>query len=116
MAALLKQAARRIGPAGFIRQLLAAFEPERAVTQPQPIPAQPAAAGREIFPLVEPLSERELEVLALVAEGLTNGEIAQKLYIAVGTVKRHLTNINQKLGSSNRTQAVTIARELYLLT
>ena len=53
-----------------------------------------------------PLSERELEVLALVADGMRNSEIAGQLYIAEGTVKRHLTNIYSKLGATSRTDAV----------
>lgn len=52
------------------------------------------------------LSDRELEVLSFVAKGLRNSEIALKLYIAEGTVKRHLTNIYAKLGASSRTDAV----------
>ncbi|NOZ27804.1 MAG: AAA family ATPase [Chloroflexi bacterium] len=66
-------------------------------------------------PLVEPLSGRELEVLALIAAGLSNREIAQRLCIAVGTVKRHLNNIYGKLGAHSRTQAIAIARNLRLL-
>src|SRR5262245_33099152 len=62
--------------------------------------------------LAEPLSERELEVLHLVAAGLTNQEIANQLLIARGTAKRHTINIYGKLGVSNRTQAVAKAREL----
>jgi DNA-binding NarL/FixJ family response regulator len=53
-----------------------------------------------------PLSERELEVLRLVADGMRNSQIAGRLYIAEGTVKRHLTNIYSKLGATSRTDAV----------
>ncbi len=66
-------------------------------------------------PLIEPLSERELEVLRLVAAGLSNREIATELVIAVGTVKRHINNIHGKLSAGSRTQAVALARELGLL-
>jgi LuxR family maltose regulon positive regulatory protein len=66
-------------------------------------------------PLVEPLSERELEVLRLIAAGLSNREIATELVIAVGTVKRHINNIYGKLAARSRTQAVAIARDLGLL-
>lgn len=66
-------------------------------------------------PLAEPLSEREIEVLGLIAEGLNNSEIAQRLYIAVGTVKRHINNIYGKLDVTSRTQAVARARQLSLL-
>jgi LuxR family maltose regulon positive regulatory protein len=66
-------------------------------------------------PLVEPLSERELEVLSLIAAGLSNREIADRLVIAVGTVKRHVNNIYGKLDVHSRTQAVAQARELRLI-
>ena len=59
--------------------------------------------------LVEPLTPRELDVLALLAQGLTNKEIAQRLVISPGTVKQHAYNLFQKLQVSNRQQAVTQA-------
>jgi LuxR family maltose regulon positive regulatory protein len=65
--------------------------------------------------LIEPLTERELEVLRLVAEGLSNPEIAQKLYLSVGTVQVHLKHIYGKLEVSSRTQAAARAHELSLL-
>jgi LuxR family maltose regulon positive regulatory protein len=65
--------------------------------------------------LVEPLSERELEVLALVAQGLSNREIAERLFITVGTVKTHAHNIYGKLGVNRRTEAVARAQELGLV-
>jgi len=66
-------------------------------------------------PLAEPLSERELEVLALIAAGLSNREIADRLVIALGTVKRHINNIYGKLGVHSRTQAIAKATALRLL-
>jgi LuxR family maltose regulon positive regulatory protein len=66
-------------------------------------------------PLIEPLSERELEVLRWVAAGYSNQEIAQELVIAVSTVKKHINNIYGKLEVGSRTQAVARARELELL-
>jgi ATP/maltotriose-dependent transcriptional regulator MalT len=66
-------------------------------------------------PLVEPLSEREVEVLGLIAAGLTNREIADRLYITVGTVKRHINNIYGKLQVHHRTEAVARARDLGLV-
>jgi DNA-binding NarL/FixJ family response regulator len=65
--------------------------------------------------LAEPLSERELEVLRLVARGASNKEIASELVIAEGTVKNHITSILAKLGVSDRTEAAIKARELGLI-
>jgi DNA-binding NarL/FixJ family response regulator len=70
-------------------------------------PARPPEAG-----LAEPLSEREREVLRLLALGLSNREIATRLSLAPGTVKNYVTNILQKLGVRDRTQAAVRAREL----
>jgi len=66
--------------------------------------------------LIEPLTEREIEVLHLIADGRTNREIGQQLSISLGTVKRHTANINGKLNVHNRTQAVSHARNLGILT
>jgi len=60
--------------------------------------------------LIEPLSEREREVLVLVAQGYSNREIAERLVLAEGTVKNHVSNILGKLQAENRTQAADIAR------
>lgn len=65
--------------------------------------------------LTEPLSDRELEVLRLVASGDSNREIAAKLFIADGTVKNHITNILNKLEVSDRTQAAVRAKDLGLI-
>lgn len=74
-------------------------------------PATPEA----VEDLIEPLSEREIEILKLVSQGLTNKEIAAKLYLAEGTVKNYVTSILQKIGARDRTQAAIRARELGLL-
>jgi DNA-binding NarL/FixJ family response regulator len=68
-----------------------------------------------VQPLVEPLSERELEILQAVAAGESNREIANQLFIAEGTVKNHVTNILGKLGVRDRTQAALRARELGII-
>jgi LuxR family maltose regulon positive regulatory protein len=68
-----------------------------------------------VQPLVEPLTEREMDTLRLVAEGLSNREIAGRLVLSVGTVKAHLHNIYGKLAVSGRTQALAKARELGLI-
>ena len=61
---------------------------------------------------IEPLSKRELEVLKLIAEGLSNQEIGSRLYLSLNTIKAHTRNIYGKLGVNNRTQAVARAREI----
>jgi DNA-binding NarL/FixJ family response regulator len=66
-------------------------------------------------PLVVPLSDRELDVLRLLADGRTNREIATALFLAEGTVKNHVTNVLGKLGARDRTQAALRARTLDLL-
>jgi DNA-binding NarL/FixJ family response regulator len=72
----------------------------------------PTPAAQE---LVEPLSGRELEILALLGEGASNKEIAAELFITEGTVKNHVTNILGKLGVRDRTQAALRAREMGLI-
>lgn len=69
----------------------------------------------DLQPLVEELTERETDVLHLLAEGMTNEEIADALTVATGTIKAHNHHIFGKLGVTNRTQAVARARELRLL-
>ncbi|MBI3979405.1 MAG: AAA family ATPase [Chloroflexi bacterium] len=75
----------------------------------------PVRQGPGPEPLIEPLSEREREVLGLIAAGLSNGEIADRLVITTGTVKRHIHHIFGKLGVSSRTQAIVRASALRLL-
>jgi DNA-binding NarL/FixJ family response regulator len=65
--------------------------------------------------LVEPLTAREIEVLGLVQQGLSNRQVAEELFISRGTVKRHVENITAKLGVSDRTQAVVRALQLGIL-
>lgn len=65
--------------------------------------------------LIEPLSEREIEVMRLVAKGLSNADIARKLYISLGTVKWHMNHILAKLGVKNRTQAMNKAKEFEII-
>ena len=110
IARLLYEACSRGVHAGYVRRLLAVFpvdEPERAT----PSRTNAARAG-----LLEPVSERELEVLSLIAEGLTNQEIAARLYLSPHTVKAHARNIYAKLGANSRTQAVAKGRALGFLS
>jgi LuxR family maltose regulon positive regulatory protein len=74
-----------------------------------------ARCAEDGFVLVEALSERELEVLSLISDGLTNSDIAKELYISTGTVRAHTASIYRKLDVSSRTQAVARARSLNLL-
>jgi LuxR family maltose regulon positive regulatory protein len=89
----------------FAQKILDAFSP----TTPLSIPA-PRPAG-----LIEPLTERELEVLQLIALGRTNQEIARQLVVAPGTVKAHTASIYRKLDVANRTEAAARAHQLGLL-
>jgi LuxR family maltose regulon positive regulatory protein len=109
MARLLHQAAAQGIQPEYAGRLLGAFEFQ--VSDHGTVPTDVGAERR----LIEPLSDRELEVLALVSEGLTNREIGQRLYISQGTVKAHTSNIYGKLGVRSRTQAVACARSLGLL-
>ncbi|MBO0790189.1 MAG: hypothetical protein J2P36_04490, partial [Ktedonobacteraceae bacterium] len=108
MASLLSEAMALGSMPDSIRKLLAAFEAEKQQSEnnSSPPPAQP---------LLEPLSERELEVLHLVAAGLSNQEISERLFLALGTVKGHNLKIFGKLGVQRRTEAIARARELGLL-
>ena len=100
------------GPAAaYAGALLSTFEnrvvPEARPVAPSPLPTQP---------LIEPLSDRELDVLALLAEGRMRQEIAQALVVSVNTIKAHLKGIYGKLDVHTRREAVARARELGLLS
>jgi len=77
--------------------------------------ARIAPIAAPIQALVDPLSERELQVLRLIAQGKTNREIAGELFIAAGTVKAHTASIYRKPDVRNRTEAITRAGELKLV-
>jgi LuxR family maltose regulon positive regulatory protein len=103
----------------FVREILTAYpqEPAGEITAKSDYsaPLTRKAPGDEILPLVEPLTERELEVLQLIAAGDSDKSIAKKLFITVSAVKKHNGNIYGKLNVSSRTQAVARAQELGLL-
>jgi LuxR family maltose regulon positive regulatory protein len=98
----------------YVHRLLAALGQQGEV--PIPVPDQDKTSSISAQPLLEPLSERELEVLQLIARGMTNREIAARLYLSLNTVKVHNRNIYGKLGAHNRTQAVAKAREFGILS
>jgi predicted ATPase/DNA-binding CsgD family transcriptional regulator len=88
-------------------------ETEELAALSGPLPSTPGQVIKQN--LVEPLSDRELEVLRLVTTGLSNKEIADRLVVDVGTVKKHLTHIYGKLGVASRTQAILLAQKLSLI-
>jgi LuxR family maltose regulon positive regulatory protein len=92
---------------GYINKILMAWE--KSEKKFHPLSLIP-------HPLIEPLSERELELLRLIAAGMSNSEMAETLVVTVGTIKWHLNNIYGKLDVRSRTQAVARARELGLLS
>ena len=111
MAQLLSEAAAQGIMPDYVDKLLTVFESEEQkskdkVYYPPTPPAQP---------LVKPLSRRELEVLQLVAQGLSNREIGERLFLALDTGKGHNRRIFGKLQVQRRTEAVARARELGLI-
>ena len=99
---LSETAAQGIMPE-YIGRLTAAFKAEKKQNE-------------EIQPLIDPLSKREIEVLKLIAQGLSNNEIGEKLFLALDTVKGHNRRIFSKLDVKNRTMAITKARSLNILS
>jgi LuxR family maltose regulon positive regulatory protein len=103
---MLKQLAGEVrdrpNVADYVNRLLAVFEP---------VPRKP----KQPDGLIEPLTEREMEVLQYIAEGCSNPEIASRLYLSPNTLKAHAQNIFMKLNVHNRLQAVNRARELGLI-
>ena len=114
MSALLKRAAARGIDPSYVARLLAAYDLPSEVWAEQS-GAHLAPRTPVDQPLMEPLSEREMEVLHLLAKGLSNKEIAQKLYISLPTVKSHTRSIYGKLGVHSRKEAVARARGLRIL-
>jgi LuxR family maltose regulon positive regulatory protein len=119
----LSQALGLAAPEGFIRIFLDEGEalldllPKARQVAPELVDAilgslQAESGKSPLDQLPEPLSEQELRVLGLIVAGKTNREIADELVISVGTAKWHVHNILQKLGVSNRSQAIARAREL----
>jgi two-component system response regulator DesR len=105
-------AARAAGASGFVSKDLEAAEVTRAVRM--------VGAGMTLFPPKEAqpaplLSDREREVLSLIAAGCTNREIAEQLFLSPHTVKEHTSSVYRKLGARNRAEAVQLAQRMGLL-
>ena len=88
-----------------MQRLLALFGPAALADQEGTAPAGADA-------MAEPLTRKEIRVLQLLAEGYSNTAMAEKLFVSDSTVRTHLRNINTKLDSRSRTQAVAVARRL----
>ena len=108
MAQLLSEAKAQGMMPDYIEKLLAGFEVEQ---QKKAVKSPPSAAPS----LIDPLSQRELEVLKLIAQGLSNEEIGKQLFLALDTVKGHNRKIFDKLQVQRRTEAIARARALGLL-
>jgi len=102
MRQLLSMCLLQTDDSNYLTQLLQAFHQSDDETEPNQL-------------LIEPLSDRELDVLRLIADGYTNQAIADELFIALSTVKKHVNNIYGKLNVANRTQAIKRAHELNIL-
>jgi LuxR family maltose regulon positive regulatory protein len=110
MARLLYQALSKGIAPDYVRQLLAAFPAS------EPEPTTPPQSDNSEFAWIEPLSDREIEVIQLIAAGLSNKEISSRLYLSPNTIKTHTRNIYSKLGVNSRIQAVARARDLEILS
>jgi LuxR family maltose regulon positive regulatory protein len=106
---LLQQAAERNIHASYAKQLLISMRMRSKITRPQP------NLGKDCLHLVDSLSERELEVLGLLATGLSPTEVAKKLFLSPFTLKAHTQNIYTKLGVHSRVEAINKAREMDLI-
>jgi len=116
MARLLSEAAAHGMMPGYVGRLLAAFAAEGQPAQADSQASLPPRVGSaSAQPLLEPLSPRELQVLRLMAQGLSNREICMRLFLALDTVKGHNRRIFAKLDVQRRTEAIARARELGLL-
>jgi LuxR family maltose regulon positive regulatory protein len=98
---------------GYVRRLLAALESPHTNTEPS-APGEYTRRQDRLLP--ERLTARESEVLILIAEGISNQEIAARLFIEVSTVKSYVNRIFRKLGVESRMQAVAEARKLHLIS
>lgn len=125
MADLLERLEKKNIAGNYVRRILAAFKKvEQGTETEQPLPSKSPDSPESVpsvsrstkpQPLVEPLTNRELDILELIGKRLQNKEIADKLFISTETVKTHLKNIYQKLQAGNRRQAVEKAKKLEII-
>jgi LuxR family transcriptional regulator, maltose regulon positive regulatory protein len=108
----LKAAPEKSDPilAEYAQRLLDALGPDGLAVE-----AAQSAAPTDVPWQVEPLTQKELQVLKLLAEGYSNSAMSEKLFVSDSTVRTHLRNINMKLVAQNRTQAVSLARRYGLI-
>ncbi len=111
MVRLLSEATARGMMPDYTGRLLAAWDAERQLS----VRESPLGIARAFVALDAPLSERELEILRLIAQGYSNREVSEHLFLAVDTIKGHNSSTYAKLGVQRRTEAVARARELGLL-
>ncbi len=119
----LVQGAMQAGAIGYLVKGVSGAELADAIRAAYA--GRPTLTSEAVEVLIEPtrspsrlgndLTERELEVLALLVEGLSNAEIADRMYLSVAAIKYHVSNILSKLGASNRTEAATMALEFNLV-
>jgi LuxR family maltose regulon positive regulatory protein len=93
----------------YAQRLIAAIGPDALAS------SEPAQSAPDVPWQVEPLTQKEMQVLKLLAEGYSNSAMSEKLFVSDSTVRTHLRNINMKLGAQNRTQAVSLARRYGLI-
>ncbi len=93
----------------YAQRLLDALGPNALAAEMTP------SAPREVPWQVEPLTQKEMRVLKLLAEGYSNSAMSEKLFVSDSTVRTHLRNINMELSAQNRTQAVSLARRYGLI-
>jgi LuxR family maltose regulon positive regulatory protein len=114
MAVLLYQAISLGNMTNYKARLLATFPTDEPIHNSSLSSSVSSLSKPAEVHLIDPLSEREIEVLQLIANGATNHDIAEELVIAMTTAKKHVSNIIQKLGVDNRTQAAVKGRNLGL--
>jgi LuxR family maltose regulon positive regulatory protein len=116
LANLIKRNQLGTAKPGYLKRILAAFSGSQSSgTTRGKQPATDLPAGTGSMSLIEPLTDRELDVLRLMAEGLKYKEIAPSLFISVNTVRFHIKAIYGKLNVNNRTHAIETARQLRIL-